>query len=401
MRIVYLHQYFRTPEMAGGTRSYEFARRLVEAGHDVHMVTSDTSGGSCVRESTEAGIRVTWIPVAYSNDMRERQRLMAFAKFAYKSASVTASSNADVIFATSTPLTIAIPAIFAKYRQKSPLVLEVRDLWPSVPIELGYLSNCLLRTSARFLERLAYSQSEAIVALSEGMREGIIASGTPASKVTVIPNSCDLAEFDVDPALGIQFRRRFDWLGDRPLVSYSGTLGFANDVSYMVKLAAAVYRLDPEIRFATIGDGAEREMLAELSHRHAVLGRNFFMLPPMPKDEIVTVFSASTVTASWFRNSKALWANSANKFFDSLAAGKPIVINYEGWQADLIRGSKIGLVLDPTDVDQAARMLVEYVHDDIKVEAAGRSARKLGEARFGRDDLASMLEAILASANQM
>ena len=41
MRIVYLHQYFVTPEMIGGSRSYEMARRLVAAGHEVHMVTSD------------------------------------------------------------------------------------------------------------------------------------------------------------------------------------------------------------------------------------------------------------------------------------------------------------------------------------------------------------------------
>ena len=46
MRILYLHQYFNTPDMSGGTRSYEMARRLVAAGHEVHMVTSERSRGS-------------------------------------------------------------------------------------------------------------------------------------------------------------------------------------------------------------------------------------------------------------------------------------------------------------------------------------------------------------------
>lgn len=40
VRIVYLHQYFNTLGMIGGTRSYEMARRLVAHGHEVHMVTT-------------------------------------------------------------------------------------------------------------------------------------------------------------------------------------------------------------------------------------------------------------------------------------------------------------------------------------------------------------------------
>ena len=46
MRILYLHQYFNTPAMSGGTRSYEMARRLVAAGHEVHMITPKTHPSS-------------------------------------------------------------------------------------------------------------------------------------------------------------------------------------------------------------------------------------------------------------------------------------------------------------------------------------------------------------------
>ena len=40
MHILYLHQFFTTREGTGGTRSYEFARHLAGAGHDVTMVTA-------------------------------------------------------------------------------------------------------------------------------------------------------------------------------------------------------------------------------------------------------------------------------------------------------------------------------------------------------------------------
>src|SRR5690348_7596841 len=67
LRVVYIHQYFKTPSMAGGTRSYEFARRLVERGHEVHMITSDSDGRFGSRRAwhttSESGIVVHWARV--------------------------------------------------------------------------------------------------------------------------------------------------------------------------------------------------------------------------------------------------------------------------------------------------------------------------------------------------
>jgi hypothetical protein len=61
VRITYIHQYFTTPAMAGGTRSYEMARRFVEWGHEVHMVTSDIRPDATRKgwyRTEEAGIQV-------------------------------------------------------------------------------------------------------------------------------------------------------------------------------------------------------------------------------------------------------------------------------------------------------------------------------------------------------
>jgi hypothetical protein len=86
MRIIYLHQYFNTPEMSGGTRSYEMARRMVSAGHEVHMVTSyreQDSNRMGWFQTNESGIQVHWYPVRYSNHMGFLQRVKAFFVFAF------------------------------------------------------------------------------------------------------------------------------------------------------------------------------------------------------------------------------------------------------------------------------------------------------------------------------
>ena len=196
MKIIYLHQYFNTLEMSGGTRSYEMARRLAAAGHEVHMVTSWRSDDGRSPEwfvTDESGIKTHWLPVPYSNHMSYRERISAFFRFAFLAMSKAKELGGDVIFATSTPLTIAIPAVFASRKKKIPMVFEVRDLWPELPIAMGALRNPVLQWLAHRLERWAYKNAEAVVALSPGMKYGVVNTGYPANRVAVIPNSSDLS----------------------------------------------------------------------------------------------------------------------------------------------------------------------------------------------------------------
>ena len=180
--------------MSGSTRSYEMARRLVAAGHQVEMITSwrDATDKRDWFVTHEEGIRVHWLPVRYSNHLGYAQRIRAFLSYALASASRAAALPADVVLASSTPLTIALSAIYAKWRRGVPLVFEVRDLWPEVPIAMGALKSPVTRWLARRLEKFAYANSEAIVALSPGMKAGMLARGVSADKVSVIPNGSDL-----------------------------------------------------------------------------------------------------------------------------------------------------------------------------------------------------------------
>ena len=396
MKIIYLHQYFRTPRMSGGTGSYEMARRLVAYGHEVHMITSDRRGSVSGRwyRTQDSGIQVHWLPVPYENKMPYPARLRAFFRFAIKAALYASRIRADVIFASSTPLTIALPAVCAAKIQKAPLVFEVRDLWPELPIAVGALKGPLIPL-ARLLERFAYHNSLQIVALSPGMKEGVVRAGYPAHRVHVIPNSCDLDLFQVPVQTGIYFRNRYQWLGERPLVLYAGTFGRINGVRYLVQLAFETRKLAPEVRFLAAGDGYERELVKTFARDLGVLDRNFFMFPPMSKANMPALFAAATISTSLCIDLPELRSNSASKFFDSLAAGRPIAINYQGWQADLIRETGAGLVLPTNDLPCAAQQLARVIFDKEWIARAGSAALQLARNRFDRDQLAKQLEEVL------
>jgi len=403
LKIVYLHQYFNTPQMAGSTRSYEMGRRLVGLGHEVHMVTSywqkERLDIKKWFQSTEEGIRVHWLPLYYSNKMSYQERIKAFFKFAWKASAKASSLESDLIFATSTPLTIALPAVYAAKKQRVPMVFEVRDLWPDLPVAIGALRNPAAIYAARKLELFAYNNAEHIVALSPGMKEGIVKRGYPAEKVTVIPNNCDLKMFDVGPQEGKNLRVQHSWLKDRPLVIYTGTIGIINGVDYLAKLASVVLDLDPDIRFLVIGSGKDEKKLVEEAEKQGVLNRNFFIIPGgVPKNEVPAWLSASDLATSLFVDIEEMWANSANKFFDALAAGRPIAINYGGWQAEMLEATGAGLVLDPNDIKSSAITLAEKVRDQEWLSRAGNAARKLGAERFESNKLAGELEKVLLRA---
>ncbi len=399
MRVIYLHQYFTTPDMVGGTRSYEMARRLVRGGHEVHMITSDRAAGTRGwRETEEAGIHVHWAPVRYSSGMGFRRRIVAFAQFASMAARKAASLPGDLVFATSTPLTIALPAIYAARRKSIPMVFEVRDLWPQAPIAVGALRSRPAIAAARWLERFAYRHSERIVALGDAMKAGVVATGYPADRVTVIPNGCDLSLFDVPKQVGRDFRGRHDWLQDRPLVVYTGALGRVNGVEYLARLAAAVRRHDPELRFLVVGTGCEERKVRTVAGELGVLGQNFFLEPPVPKSEIPAILSGADLATSTVIDHPHLWQNSANKLFDALAAGRPVAINHEGELADTIREAGCGLVLHSHDLESSARQLIGALRDPSWCIRARTAAKRLARGRLARDRLAATLESVLLEA---
>lgn len=398
MKILYLHQYFNTPDMPSGTRSYEMAKRLVAAGHEVEMITSwrkQTNQKGWYQENID-GINVHWFPNFYSNNMSFKERIRSFMRFAYAATTKAASfKDADIIFATSTPLTIAIPAVSASKLLKIPMVFEVRDLWPEIPIAIGALKNPLAKTLAKQLEKWAYNNSSAIIALSPGMKEGIVKTGYPSSQVAVIPNSSDNKEFVPDPKKAKKIRDDRSWLGDSPLLIYTGTFGKINGVGYMVELAQELKKLNSNIKILLVGDGAEKNLVVSRAKSAGVFEENIFYENRIPKKDIPALLSAATMASALFIDLPQMRPNSANKFFDALASGTPVFLNYGGWMHELVNKHSCGVAGWKMSIQDVAKELNDKMNNYTWLDQAGKSARALAETEFDRDKLAGQLRAVL------
>ncbi len=392
--------------MAGGSRSWSFVKRLLADGFEVRVLTSDSE----LTPQAIAALRTELAPhgdrfqldvlkVNYDNSFPFWRRLLAFAQFALASIRQLVSyRGVDLVFATSTPLTIVVPALARHFLKGTPFVFEVRDLWPEVPRGLGKIRSPLLYLPAYYLARLAYHHARRVVALSPGMKAGIVAHGIDPDKITVISNVSDIDTFRVDPQLGQRFLERHPELTGGPLVVYTGTFGFANDVSYMVRIAEETRRKGWPTRFLAVGRGQQFDQVRALAQELGVLNSNYFQWDPIPKNEIPALLSAADVATSWVIANEAMHLNSANKFFDALAAGRPVAINHGGWQAELLTEHGAGIALEALDLERAAVQLQELVSSKERLRVAGAAAAKLADERFALDLLYEQLKGVLQKA---
>jgi glycosyltransferase involved in cell wall biosynthesis len=365
-------------------------------GHEVNMVTSwrEQNGRKSWFVTYEEGIRVHWLPVPYSNQMNYNQRILSFLKFAWGAAHKAASLPADVVFATSTPLTIILPGVYSARRQNVPMVFEVRDLWPEVPIAMGAIKNPILIKLAYVLERIAISSAASFVTLFDRAKVSLIEKGVDKKYIKVIPNGADLDLFSMGN--GEKIRESLQCSSKTILILYAGTFGRVNGVNYIVDLANQL-RTDKRFLFLLIGDGVEKNLVLNQAAKYNILDQNLFIKDCLPKREIVDYLAAADIAISTVIPLKILEGDSANKVFDGLAAGRLIAVNHGGQLKKLLVATGAGIQLSQ-NISVAAKQLQELAEHPERLAKAKLAARKLAEQHFSRDRLAEQLEHVLVEA---
>ncbi|HSC90769.1 MAG TPA: glycosyltransferase family 4 protein [Gaiellaceae bacterium] len=406
MDVLYFHQYFATRRRSTATRSYELARRLVDRGHRVTIVSRDTRMLEAGRESRPRGrliareqvdgIDVLFLNVPYANRYRTPVRLASFTAFTIAAGVAGAlERKPDVVFASSTPLTIGIAGLATARLKRVPFVFEIRDLWPAVPVELGALRSTPAVRSAEWLERRLYDGAKKIVVLSEGAQQDLERRGIPAEKLSLIPNAADLDVFR--PGVVDEGFRAKHGLEGKFVALYAGAMGRANGLDQLVEAAQALRRRgDERVAIVALGDGGERPRLEERARESGL--DNLRFLPPVPKEELAGIVGAADVTLTIFAPYPVLETNSPNKFFDSLAAGKPAVVNLDGWVRRLVEENDAGAWVAAGNPEALAWALSALAGDPERVERMGQNARALAEREFSRDLMAERLERTLEEA---
>lgn len=379
MKVTYFHQHFKMN--SGGTRSYEFSKHLIDQGHEVTMITGNQS-----KHNISDGIHVKSTKTKYSQHFSFIKRILSFIHFMIVSTIIgLKEKGTDIIYATSTPLTIGFPAIIVSKLKRRKFVFEVRDVWPDVPIELGFIKSKILKKVLFRFERLIYKNAAHIVVLSEGMKENLYQKGVPYNKITVITNLSMNKIFDE-----IEINQRVEQK-DKLLCIHPGTMGVVNGLDFILDVAERFP--NNNIVYVLIGEGNQKQKLINRVNNSNI--KNVIIRDGLPKDEIIKEIKQSDVGIMTVDNYKILEDNSANKFFDYLAAGLPVVINYAGWQRDILLNNEAGKAFLYNDKEGFYRFLVNLKNNKSLYEKYSINAKNLAEQNYDSQILAKEFESVL------
>ncbi|MEW6989872.1 glycosyltransferase family 4 protein [Colwelliaceae bacterium 6441] len=394
MKILYFHQHFSTPQGATGIRSYEMAKKLIENGHQVTMVCGSYSGGNTgltnnfvngQRRGDVEGISVIEFSLDYSNSQTFLQRSLAFGKFAYRSIKLSLTLDYDVVFSTTTPLTAALPGVFARWLRKKHFIFEVRDLWPELPKAMGVIKNPLVLGLLSLLEWSAYKSAHGHIGLSPGIVKGIRRYLPEKSKIANIPNGCDLAIFSNKAD-----KWQPDHINDDDFVAvFTGTHGQANGLENIIAAAKLIQdKKINAIKIVLIGQGKLKPALQAQAKEQKLT--NVLFLDPVNKEKLAQLMARANVGLQLLANVPAFYyGTSPNKFFDYIASGLPVINNYPGWLADSISEYQCGVAVPADDNNALAQALIDLNNSRERLPAMSENALRLAKDKFDRKILAS------------
>ncbi|WP_083391408.1 glycosyltransferase family 4 protein [Parafrankia soli] len=296
---------------------------------------------------------------------------------------------ADVVVVSSpTFFSLGSAWMLARLR-RARLVVEVRDLWPAIFVQLGVITNRTVIATLEHLELAAYRAADAVVTVTEGFREDIVKRGIEPAKVHVIPNGVDLTRFHPDAIDRMTETPRIRAeLGVRPgelLVLYVGAHGISQGLVSIADAAARLVEENAPVHFAFVGEGADKQRLAA---RVTELGLTSTTLhPAVTRDEVPGLLAAADICLVPLRDVPLFETFIPSKMFEILAAGRPIIGSVRGEAARILTEAG-AMVVPPEDPDALAAAVRALATDPRRRAAMGRAGQAHVAAHFDRAQLA-------------
>ena len=350
-RILFLSFYYPPDLAAGSFRAEALVKALLAAGGDkvqVDVITTLPNRYHVFNMPTlaceeTAGLRIRRIatPSHRSGFVDQARAFLAFARGARK---LIQDEHYDLIVASSSRLmTATLGALFAR-RHKTPLYLDIRDIFVDTlpdlfPSTFGKLATLIFS----WVERWTINQAAQVNLISPGFL-AYFKLRYPHKSFSLHTNGVDDLFLEPVPLLESPVR-------SGPVqVLYAGNIGTGQGLHHILPPLAK--RLEGEVHFRVIGAGSAVDKLSQALSSTGV--NNVELLPPMKRSDLLDLYQRADVLFLHLNKFRAFRRVLPSKLFEYAATGKPIWAGLSGYSAKLT-SSKINnaALFKPCDVDDA------------------------------------------------
>ena len=403
LRLVVLCPHFAPDLAPTGVVMTRIVTELAARGHELHVVTSlpwyrnhaiePGWGGRLWRtEKTEWGSIIRVHPFPGKSKSNLLRRALGFIAFSYAVGirSVHADGfpfKVDGVLAMSPPLTLGLTGWFTKIIRRAPLVFNIQDVFPDAAIQTGAISNKKIIAAAKWLERMSYQRSDAVVLLSRDLRTNIANKIDKKfhDRLHVIPNFVDTHA--ITPQNRMTAYRTELGIGDQLVVMYAGNVGFSQSLNLVAEAAAKF----PEIAFVINGDGAARKKLQQDCAQLA----NVYFGDYQPIERLSEVLATGDIHLVPLRAGLAS-VSVPSKSYSILAAGRPMLaaIDPNTEIPNMLRESGAGIAVEPDNAPAFIEALGQLVSNRELLLEMGARGRNWVETHASPASVAAQYEAI-------
>lgn len=352
------NHYAHPPNIAGGTRHYDFAKELIKQGYNVTIFASSflhrayydvIKDNKNYKIENFEGVKFVWLktPSYFKNDFNRIKNMLMFAWRSYYLSGEF--DNPDTIIGSTPDLFTALSAKLLSNKFKADFLLEVRDLWPQTFVDTGkFRKYNLVIQGLYLLEKFLYKSADSIITLLPGSEEYITKKGINKDKIINIPNGVD-----VDRFIKLKNEKSQSKLVSKIIketnsfrLLYAGAHGPAQDLGNILRAAKIIQDNGYEdISFILIGDGPSKQNLKKLSKKLELENVNFY--ESIPKYEIPHLMDKIDVNIFNLKKADVFkYGVSANKIFDYLCSAKPMIFSCDT-KEPIVNKSHSGIVVPP------------------------------------------------------
>ena len=289
--------------------------------------------------------------------------------------------DADVIYLQSSP-TIIYPMLLLKLFKHLPIVYSIYDVFPGHAYDIGVIKIKLLYSALRIIQKPCYRMANAIVVLSEDMKQKVIEQGAKSDRIYIVPAWYDVKRTCEIPWEENRFVEKYHLDRNRFYVQFAGTIGYIFDYKAVIELAKRLVDI-PEINIQIIGDGAVKESFMAEAKRQGLSNITFF--PLQPTELVPDVYSTCDICIIPLK--KGVIGNGVPSKAPILMACNRVIVNsveIDSQYAKMFSEYNMGISIDNEDYDGFANAVKQLYYAPERIREMAQNAN-----RFGRDHYSS------------
>ena len=290
---------------------------------------------------------------------------------------VAKQEKAELIHAH-TPYRVGLPALRAARKLKLPFVYEMRGMWEETAVANGrWMPNGPAYRRFQKYETKVLRSADAVVCISETLKQEAISRGVDEAKITVVTNAVDESTINQSTK-----HELFDEVSDllnrdksTKVIGYIGSLREMEGVDLTAEATAKLSSKGHNVRFFVLSSNSGQTELKDYCDKLG-LGDNAVIAGPVPHDSVAQFYDLIDIFVVSRPNSRVTRLVTPLKPFEAMAMKKAVVASKLPALEEIIDDGNTGLLYHADDVDSLVEIIERVLSDDELINSLGDNAHK-------------------------